>query len=162
VPGKCLMTARPSTQRAAGTSWASTDGVRRSMQSNRPKNTGPELAVRSALHRAGLRFRVHYRPLHGLKREVDIAFTRPRVAVFVDGCFWHGCPLHATRPATNVEWWATKLDGNIARDRNTDEVLTKAGWRVLRFWEHVATAEVVVAVAAQVAPRRAESPQSDE
>lgn len=156
------MTARPLTQGAAGTSWASTDGVRRSMQSNRPKNTGPELAVRSALHRAGLRFRVHYRPLQGLKREVDIAFTGPRVAVFVDGCFWHGCPLHATRPATNVEWWATKLDGNIARDRNTNEVLTKAGWRVLRFWEHVAPAEVVVAVVAQVAPRRAESPQSDE
>jgi DNA mismatch endonuclease (patch repair protein) len=156
------MTARPSSQGAVGASWASTVGVRRSMQSNRPKNTGPELAVRSALHRAGLRFRIHYRPLRGIKREVDIAFTGPRVAVFVDGCFWHGCPLHATRPATNVEWWATKLDGNIGRDRLTDEALTKAGWLVLRFWEHVAPAEVVLAVVAQLAPRRVGSFQSDE
>jgi len=156
------MNAQRFTKTETRPSWASTDGVRRSMQSNRPKNTGPELAVRSALHRAGLRFRVHYRPLHGIKREVDIAFTGKRVAVFVDGCFWHGCPVHATRPATNVDWWATKLDGNIARDRNTDEVLTKAGWRVLRFWEHVPPAEVVVAVASQVAPRLVESPQLDE
>jgi len=127
------------------------------MQSNRSKNSGPEVAVRSALHRAGLRFRIHYRPLQGLKREVDIAFTRSQVAVFVDGCFWHGCPIHATRPAINVEWWATKLDGNIARDRLTNEVLTKAGWRVLRFWEHVGPAEVVVAVVAELAQRRAKS-----
>ncbi len=135
-------------------SWASSEGVRRSMQSNRSRDTLPELAVRSGLHSAGLRFRKHYRPIEGSRCEVDIAFTRWRVAVLLDGCFWHGCPQHATRPATNAEWWATKLDANITRDRRTDEALTAAGWTVLRFWEHEAIDHVVATVCEVITDRK--------
>ena len=127
-------------------SWASSVGVRRSMQSNRPRDTRPEVALRSELHAAGLRFRKHYRPVKGLRCEVDIAFTRWRVAVLLDGCFWHGCPVHATRPTTNREWWAAKLDGNVARDRRNDQALSAAGWIVLRFWEHEPRDEVVAKI----------------
>jgi DNA mismatch endonuclease (patch repair protein) len=116
------------------------------MQSNRSRDTRPEVALRSGLHAAGLRFRKHYRPVKGSRCEVDVAFTRWRVAVLLDGCFWHGCPQHATRPATNEEWWASKLDANVARDRRTDEMLAEAGWTVLRFWEHQPTGEVVTKV----------------
>jgi DNA mismatch endonuclease (patch repair protein) len=127
-------------------SWASSEGVRRSMQSNRPRDTRPEVALRSALHAAGLRFRKHYRPVKGSRCEVDVAFTRWKVAVQFDGCFWHGCPQHATRPATNEAWWAAKLDANIARDRRNDELLTHAGWKVLRFWEHEQVDHIVATV----------------
>ncbi len=127
-------------------SWASSEGVRRSMQSNRPRDTHPEVALRSGLHAAGLRFRKHYRPLKGSRCEVDVAFTRWRVAVQLDGCFWHGCPAHATRPATNEAWWAVKLDANVARDRRNDELLTEAGWKVLRFWEHEQIDQIVATV----------------
>ncbi len=121
------------------------------MQSNRSRDTRPELALRSGLHAAGLRFRKHYRPVRGSRCEVDVAFTRWRVAVLLDGCFWHGCPRHATRPATNEEWWAAKLDANIARDRRTDEMLAEVGWMVLRFWEHEPTDEVVTKVCEVIA-----------
>ena len=127
-------------------SWASSEGVRRSMQSNRPRDTRPERALRSALHAAGLRFRKHYRPVKGWRCEVDIAFTRWKIAVQLDGCFWHGCPQHATRPATNEAWWAAKLDANIVRDRRNDQLLTDAGWTVLRFWEHEQMNQIVTTV----------------
>ena len=144
---------------ATSGSWASSDGVRRAMRSNRPKDTMPEVAVRSALQRAGLRFRKHYRPLKGVRCEVDVAFTRWRVAVLIDGCFWHGCPEHkTTRPATNAIWWSTKLDNNRARDRKNDELLAAAGWMVMRFWEHTRPDEVVVAVMASLASRRDAGP----
>lgn len=136
---------------ADGASWASSEGVRRSMRSNRPRDTRPEVALRSALHAAGLRFRKHYRPVTGSRCEVDVAFTRRRVVVLLDGCFWHGCPEHATRPATHGEWWAAKLDRNQARDRENDAMLTEAGWTVLRFWEHERTEDVVASVAAVLA-----------
>lgn len=106
------------------------------MQSNRGKNTALELSIRSGLHRAGLRFRKHRRPLPDLRCEADVVFPRERLAVFIDGCFWHGCPEHATRPATNREWWATKLDRNLERDAKNDARLQEAGWVVLRIWEH--------------------------
>jgi DNA mismatch endonuclease, patch repair protein len=134
---------RLTTRTSARPSWASSPGVRRSMQSNRPRDTTPEVAVRQALHRLGLRYRTHLRPIAGDRCQVDVAFTRWRVAVFVDGCFWHGCPQHATRPATNREWWGSKLDNNVARDRRTDERLQAAGWTVLRYWEHMPVDEVV-------------------
>jgi len=124
------------------------------MQSNRPRDTRPEIALRSGLHAAGLRFRKHYRPLQGSRCDVDVAFTRWRVAVLLDGCFWHGCPEHATRPATNEEWWAAKLDGNIARDRRTDQMLRDEGWTVLRFWEHEATEDIVTRVVGMIAEKR--------
>jgi DNA mismatch endonuclease (patch repair protein) len=100
--------------------------------------TLPELALRVELHRRGLRYRVNYAfPLPGLtRRRCDVAFTRRRVAVFVDGCFWHGCPVHATSPKANQAWWRAKLDGNVTRDQDTDSRLRACGWTVVRIWEH--------------------------
>ena len=106
------------------------------MQANRPRDTALEVAVRSKLHRSGLRFRKHRRPLEGLRCEADVVFPTERLAIFVDGCFWHGCPIHATRPATNQEWWARKLDRNMERDRDNTRLLRESGWAVLRLWEH--------------------------
>ena len=100
------------------------------------RDTAPEVAMRRELHRRGLRFRVDW-PLPGLaRRRADIAFTRRRVAVFVDGCFWHSCPVHATAPVSNRGWWAEKLANNVRRDRQTNAHLRAAGWTVIRFWEH--------------------------
>lgn len=125
-------------------SWASTPAVRRSMQSNRPRDTRPELVFRRALHAAGLRYRKHVRPLQGLRCEPDVVFTRIRLAVFFDGCFWHGCPEHRTvPPRSNAEWWSTKLANTRARDRRNDAALRAAGWEVLRIWEHEPTLDAV-------------------
>jgi DNA mismatch endonuclease (patch repair protein) len=112
------------------------------------RDTTPELALRRELHRRGHRYWVDKAPLPGLRRRADLVFPRRRVAVYVDGCFWHRCPLHATAPKSNAQWWADKLAANIARDRDTDTRLREAGWRVLRFWEHedpLAAADVVEA-----------------
>jgi DNA mismatch endonuclease (patch repair protein) len=98
----------------------------------RGKNTKPEVALRSALWSLGLRYRLHA-PISG---KPDIVFPRHRVAVFVDGCFWHGCPEHSVRPKTNSQFWKDKLEKNIARDRRTSASLTNEGWTVVRFWEH--------------------------
>lgn len=100
------------------------------------RDTAPELAVRRELHRRGLRFRVDW-PLPGLaRRRADVVFTRQKVAIFVDGCFWHSCPEHRTAPASNSAWWVNKLENNVRRDRQTDDHLRGLGWTVLRFWEH--------------------------
>ncbi len=127
-------------------SWASSPTVRRSMQSNRPRNTKPEVALRSALHRDGMRFYKHRRPVAGLRCEADIVFPRARVAVFVDGCFWHGCPDHGTSPKTNATWWASKLDANRQRDLENDHALTSAGWTVIRVWEHEPITDAVTRI----------------
>jgi DNA mismatch endonuclease (patch repair protein) len=120
------------------------------------KDTACEIAVRRLLHSAGLRYRVEY-PVPGMaRRRIDVAFTSVKVAVLIDGCFWHGCPLHATQPKANAEWWRSKLDRNMARDRETTEHLIAEGWTVLRFWEHEAAEEVAARVAAAVQQRRAE------
>jgi DNA mismatch endonuclease (patch repair protein) len=100
------------------------------------RDTAPEVELRRELHRRGLRFRVAYRPVEGLRSTADIAFTRAHVAVYVDGCFWHSCPEHGTMPASNRHWWRQKLERNRERDRRTDAALTAAGWRVVRVWEH--------------------------
>jgi DNA mismatch endonuclease (patch repair protein) len=105
------------------------------MRSNRRRDTVPEIAVRARLHASGLRYRVDFSPA-GNRRRADIVFTRQRLAVFIDGCFWHGCPTHATTPATNVDYWIPKLRRNWERDRETDADLRAAGWTVARFWEH--------------------------
>lgn len=102
----------------------------------RRRDTGPELALRRALHALGLRYRVTYPVPGNRRRTIDIAFTRAKVAVFVDGCFWHGCPEHGTKPRANADWWEQKLTANITRDRDTDELLADAGWVVRRLWEH--------------------------
>ena len=106
------------------------------MQGNRSRDTKPELAVRSAVHRRGMRFRVAARPQPELPRTADLVLRKSRVAVFVDGCYWHGCPEHHTQPATNAEYWADKIAGNVDRDAETTDYLEGAGWTVLRFWEH--------------------------
>ncbi|WP_215457842.1 very short patch repair endonuclease [Streptomyces sp. ATCC 21386] len=126
------------------------------------KDTAAELAVRRLLHAAGLRYRVEY-PVPGMaRRRIDVAFTRAKVAVLIDGCFWHGCPEHATQPKSNAEWWRNKLDRNMARDKETTDHLTAAGWMVLRFWEHEAPEEVAVRVAATVERRLAEGTKGRE
>ncbi|MFC9874349.1 very short patch repair endonuclease [Nocardia salmonicida] len=106
------------------------------MSKQRRANTAPELALRRELHRAGLRYFVDRPPIKGQRRRADVVFPRLRIAVYVDGCFWHRCPAHATDPKNNAQWWADKLAGNVARDRATDAALTAAGWRVVRVWEH--------------------------
>ena len=106
------------------------------MQGNRSRDTKPELAVRSAVHRRGLRFRVSARPQPEFPRTADLVLRKSRVAVFVDGCYWHGCAEHGTQPATNREYWAGKIARNIERDVETTAYLQQAGWKVLRFWEH--------------------------
>lgn len=106
------------------------------MRKVRTSGTAPELALRSRLHSAGLRFRVTYPIPERPRRSIDLAFTRMRVAVFVDGCFWHGCPLHGGTPTTNRSFWAAKRNENLARDQDTNLCLERAGWTVLRLWEH--------------------------
>jgi DNA mismatch endonuclease (patch repair protein) len=106
------------------------------MQATRRRDTPAELAIRSLIHRRGLRYRVDVSPVKEMRRRADLVFTSARVAVFVDGCFWHGCPEHVTWPKTNAEFWRKKIAMNKARDANTNDVLTDAGWLVLRFWEH--------------------------
>jgi DNA mismatch endonuclease (patch repair protein) len=114
------------------------------MQANRSRDTKPELRVRRALHRLGLRYRVAIRPEPGLRRRADIVFVRARAAVFIDGCFWHGCPEHGRSSFNhNVDYWPAKIATNVARDADTTKQLRQAGWVVLRFWEHEDTAQVV-------------------
>jgi DNA mismatch endonuclease (patch repair protein) len=106
------------------------------MQSNRSRDTKPELALRSAVHARGLRYRVAAKPLPELRRTADLVFPRAKVAVFLDGCFWHGCPEHHTVAAANARFWADKVEGNRTRDRDTDSRLADAGWVSVRVWEH--------------------------
>lgn len=120
------------------------------------KDTAAELAVRRLLHAAGLRYRVEF-PVPGMvRRRIDVAFTSVKVAVLIDGCFWHGCPQHATQPKSNAEWWRQKLDRNMARDAETTAHLVAAGWEVMRFWEHESAEDVALRVAAAVTRRRAQ------
>lgn len=137
----------------ASESWATSAGTRRSMRGNKRIGTKPETALRSALHAAGLRFRKDYRLDFGtVKVRPDVVFTRARVAVFVDGCYWHSCPDHGTRPKANADYWGPKLARNVARDREQDAALHDAGWTVVRIWEHVAVGDAVEMVAAAVRP----------
>lgn len=112
------------------------------MLGNRSESS-TERALRGALHARGLRFRKDYAPLRGLRCRVDVAFPRQRVAVFVDGCFWHRCPIHGSSPKANASWWQAKLDGNVERDRRNDTTLADAGWTVVRLWAHEATGDMV-------------------
>ena len=121
------------------------------MQANRSRDTGPELAVRRSLHALGFRYRVAIRPEPALRRRADIVFTRQRIAIFIDGCFWHGCPDHGrTSFQHNVEYWPEKIRTNRTRDAETTASLQAAGWRVMRFWEHEDVADVVERITSAV------------
>jgi DNA mismatch endonuclease, patch repair protein len=130
------------------------------MRSNRRSDTKPELALRAALHALGYRYRKDFRLDLPLRRvRPDIAFTRRKVAVFVDGCFWHACPDHGGKPKNNEWYWSPKLAKNVERDRAADEALAQAGWTVVRLWEHVPTGDAVAAVISAVGgPRPEERP----
>jgi DNA mismatch endonuclease (patch repair protein) len=106
------------------------------MQANTGRDTKPELALRRAVHALGLRYYVNRRPLKAVRRTADLLFPRVRVAVFLDGCFWHGCPIHHTVAKTNADFWAQKVAANRHRDAQTNALLTEAGWTVVRIWEH--------------------------
>ena len=117
-------------------SQSRSDQISLRMQRQRTSGTRCELAVRRALHARGLRFRVDFRPLPNARTRVDIGWKTLKLAVFIDGCFWHACPQHFVPPVSNSAWWKNKLDSNTARDRRIELDLRQAGWTVLRFWEH--------------------------
>jgi DNA mismatch endonuclease (patch repair protein) len=137
-----------------------TEGRAANMRAIRRTNTKPEIALRSALHRRGYRFRKDHRLDldSGARVRPDIAFTARRVAVFVDGCFWHACPQHGRNPTVNEWYWAPKLRRTVERDRAADEALTAAGWQVVRIWEHVPLEDALAEVIAALAPGPANFP----
>ena len=110
------------------------------------RDTGPELAVRRLLHSAGERYRLQVKVPDHPRRTIDIAFPGARLAIFIDGCFWHGCPVHGEVPVSNREWWIEKIDKNRRRDTETTDVLRRAGWSVSRWWEHESPAVVAAVV----------------
>lgn len=120
--------------------------TRKTMQANRGRDTRPEVALRSALHSLGLRFRVDHPLPFDRRRRADIVFTRVGLYVFVDGCFWHGCPEHFITPKTRTSFWIDKINGNRARDQDTDYRLRALGFKVLRIWEHETVTEAAVSV----------------
>ena len=138
IPRDATEAGRPviATAKGKDESWASSEGVRRSMRANKGRDTKPELRIRSAVHALGMRYHVNARPLPQLRRTADLLFTKARIAVFVDGCFWHGCPEHHSVSKTNADYWAEKVRTNRLRDAATDQALREAGWSVVRIWEH--------------------------
>lgn len=115
--------------------------VSRRMAATKGRDNTRELSLRSELHKQGLRFRVHYEVPGNRRRKIDVAFPAKKVAIFLDGCFWHGCPVHGTVPLTNQDWWIAKIDANKRRDADTDRLLQLAGWTIIRIWEHTPLAD---------------------
>jgi DNA mismatch endonuclease (patch repair protein) len=115
---------------------ASSPEVRKRMQSTGRRDTPSELEIRTQLANMGLSFVVDYPPIRGARRRADVVFIEARVAVYMDGCFWHGCPEHGTWPKRNAEWWREKIERNRLRDADTNRMLAEAGWGVVRIWEH--------------------------
>ena len=131
---------------------ASAPSVRERMQATGRRDTPPELQIRSLLHRQGYRYRVDISPLENFRSRADIVFPRLRVAVYIDGCFWHGCPLHGTWPKAHGDWWRDKIESNRERDSRANAILVSSGWTVVRIWEHedpVEAAEKVIAAVAR-------------
>jgi DNA mismatch endonuclease (patch repair protein) len=135
-------------------SWASNEAVRASMRANRSRDTRPELALRKAVFALGMRYRVAARPLPAVRRTADLVFTKAKVAVFMDGCFWHGCPEHHTVAVRNGDYWAQKVARNQARDADTDKRLEEAGWLPVRVWEHEDPSRAAKEIQAAVEERR--------
>lgn len=132
---------------------ASSIAVRNTMRGNRSRDTKPEIAVRSALYEMGHRYRISIRPVPNIAARADIVFSRARLAVFVDGCFWHACPIHYSAPRTNSVYWQAKIAHNVERDVAVTAALEAAGWRVLRVWEHVEPYEAAATIAAVLRSR---------
>jgi DNA mismatch endonuclease (patch repair protein) len=122
---------------------ASSPLIRRVMQANRSSNTRPELLLGGSLRQAGLRFRKNIRPEPGFKCKADLVFSTRKLCIFVDGCYWHGCPKHFKTPRTNADWWNEKIDDTRRRDREKRKHLRERGWTVLRIWEHEITPSMV-------------------
>lgn len=133
---------------------ASSPAALRRMKNTRRRDTDVEVAIRRRLHARGLRYRVDAAIPGVTRARPDIVFPRERVAVFIDGCFWHRCPIHGTEPNANRQWWKEKLDANVARDRRHDYELAAAGWHVLRLWEHEDVVAAADAIAHAVIKRR--------
>ncbi|MFE1134628.1 very short patch repair endonuclease [Streptomyces mutabilis] len=148
------------TETVPANSWASSAASRAVMSANKGRDTKPEKRLRSALHRQGLRYRVGVRPLPGLRRTADVVFTKARVAVFVDGCYWHGCPEHHRPAKKGAQFWREKIAGNRARDAETNEALNSEGWFVIRVWEHEDPERAALEVARVVASRRDVTPRA--
>jgi DNA mismatch endonuclease, patch repair protein len=127
------------------------------MQEQRRRDTSCEMEIRLELHRSGFRYLVDARPIPTWRRRADLVFPRARVAVFVDGCFWHGCPDHPRPPKSNAAWWEAKLARNRERDAETSARLIAEGWEVLRVWEHEDSEQAVQRIADLVTRRRAEA-----
>jgi DNA mismatch endonuclease (patch repair protein) len=134
---------------------ASSHAVAKRMKGVRRRDTGPELRLRSELHRRGLRFRVDVPVPFLARHRADVVFGPAKVVVFVDGCFWHGCPLHGMVPKTNSAWWKAKIERVCLRDRRTDDTFRNNGWEVVRVWEHESAAAAADRVQKVVAARRA-------
>ncbi len=140
----------PGTRGTDGQSWATSPATRKAMQANRRRDTAPEMAIRRLVHARGLRYRVDARPLPAARHAADMIFTRARVAVFIDGCWWHGCTEHYRPPASNTTYWSRKVARNRERDRLADQALSGAGWTVVRVWEHEAPESAALRIEAVV------------
>jgi DNA mismatch endonuclease, patch repair protein len=140
---------------------ASSPAVSRRMAVHPRRDTGPEMAVRRLLHSTGFRYRVCWKVPGTPRRTIDIAFTRAKVAVFIDGCFWHGCPEHGQTPTSNRRWWADKISRNQERDSDTTRKLENAGWTVLRIWEHVPPDEATELIRTVLARRQTPEPSRE-
>lgn len=125
------------------------------MQNTRRRDTPAELALRRELHRRGFRYRVDFRPVQELRRRADIVFQHEKVAVFCDGCYWHGCPQHGTWPKANGAWWRDKIAANQQRDIDTNSSLESKGWLVIRVWEHEQASDAADRVVTSILDRRA-------
>lgn len=134
--------------------------VRRRMERQGRRDTKPELALRRELHQRGLRYRIDVAAVAGMRNRADLVFGPSRVAVYVDGCFWHMCPEHFIPPRNNAEWWRAKLEANVERDRRTDKLLRDAGWLPIRVWEHADVVEAADWVEQHVLTRRQEARRS--
>lgn len=128
-----------------------TPAVRRRMRATPQRNTSAELAVRRLLHSHGYRYRVNLSPIAGLRSRADIVFTKHKIAIYIDGCFWHACPLHASWPKKNPQFWKSKIQENIRRDHRVQQELINSGWTVLRFWEHESPQLVVTRIENELA-----------